>query len=85
MKITRIFGISVLLLIILVFALTIANFNPPVVFAQNTDVAFALQQVTPTPTVEDLSEIGSTDGILIMGIVIVVIVVTPVLFRRKKS
>ena len=37
---------------------------------------------TPTPT-GGISEIGSTDGIVMMGIIIVLIVLLPVLVRRK--
>jgi hypothetical protein len=41
-------------------------------------------QGTATPEVtENGSEIGSTDGIVLMGIIIVMIVVLPVLLRRK--
>jgi len=40
-------------------------------------------QPTPTPQPEDVSEIGSTDGIVAMGGIIVLIVITPILLRRK--
>lgn len=41
-------------------------------------------QTTPTPLVEeDRSEVGSTDEIIIMGIVIMVIVLMPILLQRK--
>jgi len=40
-------------------------------------------QVTSTPQVEDASEIGSTDGIVLMGIIIVLLVVVPILLQRK--
>jgi len=41
-------------------------------------------QTTPTPQVkEDKSVVGSTDGIVIMGGVITLIVIIPVLARRK--
>lgn len=85
MKTNHIFGILASLFILLVFARAITNFNQPVAFAQNTNVASPLQQVTPTSIAEDQSEVGSTDGILIMGIVIVVIVVTPLLFRKQRN
>ena len=43
-----------------------------------------LQIKSPTPTVTgDTSRIGSTDGIVLMGIVIVLIIVIPILLRRK--
>jgi hypothetical protein len=40
-------------------------------------------QVTPTPQVIDRSEIGSTDEIVIMGGVIMVIIFLPILLTRK--
>lgn len=82
-KTTRILGIFTLLFALLVFALAITNFNPPVAFAQNTDAASTLQQATATPIAGQVSEIGSTDGILVMGIVIVLIVTLPLLLRKK--
>ncbi len=85
LKTNHIFGILTVLFIMLVFGLAITNSNQPVVFAQNTDAAFALQQGTPTPIAQDQSEIGSTDGILSMGLVIVVIVIAALLFRKKKK
>jgi hypothetical protein len=45
--------------------------------------AFYMQgTTTPEPT-ENVSEIGSTDGIVLMGVIIVLIVVVPILLRRK--
>jgi membrane protein YdbS with pleckstrin-like domain len=38
---------------------------------------------TSTPQPKDMSEIGSTDGIVIMGILIALIVIIPILWRRK--
>ena len=40
-------------------------------------------QSTPTPQPEDLSKIGSTDGIALMGILIALIVIIPILLQRK--
>jgi hypothetical protein len=40
-------------------------------------------QTTPTPTQVDRSEVGSTDGIVVMGFIIVTIVLLPILIRRK--
>jgi len=44
--------------------------------------AFFLQ-ATPTPQPKDLSKIGSTDGIAAMGILIALIIIIPILLRRK--
>jgi hypothetical protein len=42
-----------------------------------------LMQPTSTPQPKDLSEIGSTDGIVIMGVLIALIIIVPILLRRK--
>ena len=73
------------LFIALVIALAVVTFNLPVVSAQNMGAASISMQTTPTPAAEGVSEIGSTDGIFIMGAVIVLIVIMPVLFYRKKN
>jgi hypothetical protein len=50
----------------------------------NTTGAALFFQSTPTPQPEeDKSEVGSTDGIVIMGGVITLIVILPILARRK--
>ena len=72
------------LFIALVIALVVAVFNQPAVAAQNTVTASISMQITATAISEGVSEIGSTDGILLMGFVIVLIVIIPVLVRRKK-
>ncbi|HEX6270762.1 MAG TPA: hypothetical protein VFZ43_11030 [Anaerolineales bacterium] len=43
----------------------------------------SIPPVTTTPQPEGVSEIGSTDGIVAMGGIIVLIVITPILLRRK--
>jgi hypothetical protein len=45
--------------------------------------AFFMMQPTSTPEPKDLSEIGSTDGIVIMGVLIALIIIVPILLRRK--
>jgi hypothetical protein len=70
-------GLS-LILALLSAALTY-SVPPSTPGAENT-AAFLLQ-ATPPP--EDLSEIGSTDGIIVMGFVIVLIVIIPILLQRK--
>ena len=50
----------------------------------NTTGAALFLQTTSTPPVEkDKSEVGSTDGIIIMGGVIAAIVLIPLLLQRK--
>lgn len=51
---------------------------------QGNPVAGAIfLQPTKTPQPKDLSVIGSTDGIVIMGFVITLIIIVPILLRRK--
>jgi hypothetical protein len=40
-------------------------------------------QTTPTPQSKDLSKVGSTDGIVAMGFFIALIIIIPILLRRK--
>ncbi len=76
--------ISVALMIILFVAgFAAANFSQATVAAKDADASSALQLASPTPVLIDASEIGSTDGILFMGIVIVLIVTLPLLFRKR--
>jgi len=49
----------------------------------NNSGAALFFQATVTPQPEDQSEIGSTDGIVALGGVIALIVVIPILLRRK--
>ncbi|MFT3893078.1 MAG: hypothetical protein QM730_15725 [Anaerolineales bacterium] len=49
----------------------------------NLSAAAFFFQTTPTPEQVDRSEVGSTDGIVVMGFVIAVIVILPILLRRK--
>ena len=49
----------------------------------NLAAAAFFLQTTPTPEQVDRSEIGSTDGIVVMGFVLVAIVILPILLRKK--
>jgi hypothetical protein len=85
MKTSYIFGIA-LVFIVLVFALAATNVDQPKASAKSLSAAsFSMQITTPTPLAGDHSEVGSTDGIVIMGIVLVIVVTVPVLFHRKKK
>jgi hypothetical protein len=86
MKTSYIFGVA-LAFIIFVFVLAAAsNLDHPTASARSMSAASqSLQITTPTPPVENISEVGSTDGIVITGVVIVIIVTLPVLFRKKKK
>jgi hypothetical protein len=50
---------------------------------RNLSGAAALFQTTPTPQVQDQSEVGSTDQIVIMGGVIALIIFAPIFISRK--
>jgi hypothetical protein len=84
MRTKHIFSIA-FLFIALVLILVIANFNHPVAAAQNLGAASISLQSTPTPPVDSTSVIGSTDGIMLMGAIISIIVIAPMLFRIKKE
>jgi hypothetical protein len=85
MKTSYIFVIT-LTFIVLVFALVaVANFDYPTVSPKNlSTVSLSMQISTPDQPADNVSEVGSTDGIVIMGFVLVIIVIMPVLFRKKK-
>jgi len=83
MKTTFTIIVNVLLFTILIFGMAIPSFSHTVSAAQGSKVAALTLQTTPAPQAQDASVIGSTDGILIMGIVIVLIVTLPLLFRKK--
>jgi len=84
MKINYFFGI-VFLFTALALVFIMVNFNQPVAVAQNPGAASISLQTTPGPAMDDTSRIGSTDGIMLMGVIISMIVIVPVLFRRKKK
>jgi hypothetical protein len=85
MKTSYIFVIT-LTFIVLVFALVaVANFDYPTVSPKNLSAtSLSMQISTPDQPADNVSEVGSTDGIVIMGFVLVIIVIMPVLFRKKK-
>ncbi len=62
----------------------ISALSSPVLLIKPVAGAAALYQAsTPTPIPEAVSQAGSTDGIMLMGVVIVLIVLLPILFRRS--
>ncbi len=68
-------------------AMVIAGFaqTAAIQSSQQSNIAGAalIIQTTPTAEPEDLSEIGSTDGIVAMGGVIALIIFLPILARHK--
>ena len=71
------------------FGLVLALFSAALTYSApparqgNLAAAALLLQSTRTPQPQDLSEIGSTDGIVVMGIIIVLIIIIPILLQRK--
>ena len=84
MKTSHILGIALLFTALIFVFITVA-FNQPMVSSQNLGAAALHLQITPTPTENDVSVIGSTDGILIMGFVIMLITVVPVIIYKIKK
>ncbi len=70
-------------LLIALFSMAITHIARRPGSALSTTAAYFLQ-VTPTPPVEeDRSVVGSTDGIVVMGGVIALIVLIPIFLRWK--
>jgi len=69
----------------LVLALSSAalTYSAPPALQGNLSAAAFFVQPTKTPRPEGLSEIGSTDGIIVMGFVIALIIIIPIFLRRK--
>ena len=65
------------------FSAAVTYAVPPVLEGDLGAAALFVLQPTSTPTPQDLSEIGSTDGIVTMGFVIALIVIVPILLRRE--
>lgn len=65
------------------FGAALTYSTPPAMDGTFGDGAFFITQPTSPPQQKDLSEIGSTDGIVIMGFLIVLIIIIPILLRRK--
>jgi len=85
MKSSRISGIALVLIMIVSGALIFSAFKQPIAAAQDLGSSAVGGQVTATPGAADNSVIGSTDGIVLMGFLIVAIVIAPVLIRRKRK
>ena len=71
-------------LIMAVLSAAVGTVSPDMSGNNMLAAAQSLQTASPTPiAAEGTSRIGSTDGIVLMGIVIVVIVIMPIWLRRK--
>lgn len=70
-----------LLIAVFSMAVTYTTKNPD--SALSTTAAYFLQATPTPPGGVDRTEVGSTDGIVVMGGVIVLIVLVPILIKRK--
>jgi hypothetical protein len=83
-KITRFFVIIVLAACLALLLTAFTQFLASRASFTEGDFSASLNlQATATPVDEDQSEIGSTDGIVVLGGVITLIIIIPILARRK--
>ena len=68
--------------VLALFSAALTYSIPPAMEGDFGAAAFFMQS-TSTPPPPDLSEIGSTDGIVVMGFLISLIIIIPILIRRK--
>ena len=77
-------GIVLALLSALVTGASVSAVSKPDLhFNSNAAAAAFYQAATPIPAAGAVSRAGSTDSIMVMGVVIVIIVLVPILFRRS--
>jgi len=77
-------AIIAVLMTFLAFSCAMIAFSTKPSLQQNQPGAALFTQTTSSPPVEeDRSEVGSTDGIILMGGVIVLIVLIPILVQRR--
>ena len=65
------------------FSAALTYSTPPALEGAFGAPAFLILQPTSTPRPKDLSEIGSTDGIVLMGFLIALIIIVPIILRRS--
>jgi hypothetical protein len=85
MKSHHISGIAILLVLLLAATLVVSAFHQPSVPVTDLGAVAVQNKVLPAQIDTDLSEIGSTSGILIMGVVIVLIISAPLILRKKRQ
>ena len=71
--------------IVLGLAISFASLalNRPTASLQEANATPTLQSETIIATEETVEDVGSTDGIMLMAVVIVLIVIIPILLRRQ--
>ena len=71
-------------LVLALFSAALTYSAPPTTQGDLAAAAQFLQpQATATPQANDLSEIGSTNGIIVMGFLIALIIILPIIIHRK--
>ena len=81
-KIMRPFITIGLGVVLALFSAALTYSTPPALQGNLAGAALFLQP-TKTPPAKGLSEIGSTDGIIVMGVIIALIIIIPILLQRK--
>ncbi|HMZ07026.1 MAG TPA: hypothetical protein PK078_05350 [Anaerolineales bacterium] len=84
MKTTRMLGLVSFLIIALLLLFAIHNFNLTADASQSGTAVSMQQTATPASPLGTTSEIGSTNGIFVMGIIITLIVTLPILLHKRK-
>lgn len=84
MKSHHIPGIAILIVLLLAATLVVSAFHQPLVPLTGLEPSSVQNKALPRQIDTDLSEIGSTNGILIMGVVIVLIISAPLILRKKR-
>ncbi|HEY5901688.1 MAG TPA: hypothetical protein VIU39_03970 [Anaerolineales bacterium] len=79
-KLLRILRPAALLGLGLLLAVTSAAIGQPVITGNHLNTT-SLAQPTPTPVPP--SEVGSTDGLVMLSVIIVLIIAVPILIRRR--
>ncbi|MBI5296037.1 MAG: hypothetical protein HY869_11235 [Chloroflexi bacterium] len=74
---------SALIILGLLLALVSAALGQPSVFGLQAPTGTPTPQASPTPPALDPSEIGSTNGLVFVGILITIIIIVPILIRWK--
>jgi hypothetical protein len=69
-------------LVLALFSAALTYSAPPTTQGEVVAAKYFVQPTT-TPAPEDHSVIGSTDGIIVMGLIIALIIIIPIVARRK--
>lgn len=85
MKTHHTFGIAILIILILATTLVVSAFHQPLQPAIGKTTVVLQNTVVPVPTETDSSQVGSTTGLFVMEFVILLIIIIPLIFRKKRK